>query len=50
MLIPKRGEIKPGLHMQVVEKQNQRNGKVMLTDSTVGRVQAIVGGSSQPQH
>ena len=49
MLIPKLGEIKPGLRMQVVEKQNQRSGKGMLTDSTVGCVQAIVGGSCQLQ-
>ena len=66
MGVPARSEIRPGIRVQVVEKQNQPTGKltegvvlrlltnspthphgikVMLTDGTVGRVQAIVGAS-----
>ena len=67
MRVPARSEIRPGMRVQVVEKQNQPTGKltegvvmrlltnspthphgikVMLTDGTVGRVQAIVGAAS----
>lgn len=73
MRVPARSEIRPGMRVQIVEKQNQPTGKltegvvlrlltnspthphgikVMLTDGTVGRVQAIVtpepGGSEPP--
>lgn len=33
---PKRSEIKPGMRVQIVEKQNQRTGK--LTEGTVARI------------
>ena len=33
---PKRSEIKPGLRVQIVEKQNQRSGK--LTEGIVARI------------
>jgi uncharacterized repeat protein (TIGR03833 family) len=33
---PKRIEIKPGLRVQIVEKQNQRSGK--LTEGVVARI------------
>ncbi len=36
MAVPKRSEIKPGLRVQIVEKQNQRTGK--LTDGIVSRI------------
>lgn len=70
MRVPARSEIRPGMRVQIVEKQNQPTGKltegvvlrlltsspthphgikVMLTDGTVGRVQAIVSpGAPQP--
>ncbi len=34
--VPKRSEIKPGVHVQIVEKQNQRTGK--LTEGIVSRI------------
>ena len=34
--VPKRSEIKPGLRVQIVEKQNQRTGK--LTEGIVARI------------
>jgi len=34
--VPKRSEIKPGLVVQIVEKQNQRSGK--LTEGVVARI------------
>jgi uncharacterized repeat protein (TIGR03833 family) len=36
MPVPKRSEIKPGLVVQIVEKQNQRSGK--LTEGVVARI------------
>ena len=33
---PKRSEIKPGMRVQIVEKQNQRTGK--LTEGVVARI------------
>jgi uncharacterized repeat protein (TIGR03833 family) len=36
MPVPKRSEIKPGLRVQIVEKQNQRSGK--LTEGVVARI------------
>jgi uncharacterized repeat protein (TIGR03833 family) len=36
MTVPKRSEIKPGLRVQIVEKQNQRTGK--LTEGIVSRI------------
>ncbi|MCL5952518.1 MAG: YwbE family protein [Chloroflexi bacterium] len=33
---PKRSEIKPGMRVQIVEKQNQRTGK--LTEGVVSRI------------
>ena len=36
MPVPKRSEIKPGLRVQIVEKQNQRTGK--LTEGIVARI------------
>ena len=36
MATPKRSEIKPGLVVQIVEKQNQRSGK--LTEGVVARI------------
>ncbi len=43
MAIPKRNEIKPGLRVQIVEKQNQRTGK--LTEGVVARIL-----TSSPKH
>lgn len=40
---PKRIEIKPGLHVQIIEKQNQRSGQ--LTEGVVARIL-----TSSPQH
>ena len=40
---PKRSEIKIGAHVQIVEKQNQRSGK--LTKGIVARIL-----TSSPQH
>ena len=42
---PKRSEIKIGAHVQIVEKQNQRSGK--LTEGTVAR---ILTSSAQHPH
>jgi uncharacterized repeat protein (TIGR03833 family) len=42
---PKRSEIKPGLRVQIVEKQNQRSGQ--LTEGFVAR---ILTRSSQHPH
>ncbi len=36
MAVPKRSEIKPGMRVQIVEKQNQRTGK--LTEGIVARI------------
>ncbi len=36
MSVPKRSEIKPGTSVQIVEKQNQRTGK--LTEGIVARI------------
>ena len=36
MTIPKRSELRPGLRVQVVEKQNQRNG--VLTSGVIARL------------
>jgi uncharacterized repeat protein (TIGR03833 family) len=36
MPVPKRSEIKPGLRVQIIEKQNQRTGK--LTEGIVARI------------
>ena len=36
MAVPKRSEIKPGIIVQIVEKQNQRSGK--LTEGVVARI------------
>jgi uncharacterized repeat protein (TIGR03833 family) len=36
MTIPKRSEIRPGLRVQIVEKQNQRSGE--LTAGVVARI------------
>jgi uncharacterized repeat protein (TIGR03833 family) len=43
MPIPTRSEIKPGLRVQIVEKQNQRTGK--LTEGIVARIL-----TSSPKH
>ncbi|MCL4487379.1 MAG: YwbE family protein [Chloroflexi bacterium] len=40
---PKRSEIKPGMRVQIVEKQNQRTGK--LTEGVVARIL-----TSSPSH
>ena len=36
MTIPKRSELRPGLRVQIVEKQNQRSG--VLTAGVVARI------------
>jgi uncharacterized repeat protein (TIGR03833 family) len=36
MSLPKRNEIRPGMRVQIVEKQNQRTGA--LTEGTVARI------------
>ena len=36
MSLPKRNEIRPGLRVQIVEKQNQRTGA--LTEGAVARI------------
>ncbi len=36
MNVPKRSEIRPGLRVQIVEKQNQRTGQ--LTEGIVARI------------
>ena len=43
MPTPNRSEIKPGLHVQIVEKQNQRSGA--LTEGIVARIL-----TSSPRH
>ena len=44
MLVPKRTEIRPGLRVQIVEKQNQRSGKV--TEGIVARI--LTSSSTHP--
>jgi uncharacterized repeat protein (TIGR03833 family) len=44
MTTPKRSEIKPGLRVQIVEKQNQRTGK--LTEGIVARI--LTSSSTHP--
>jgi uncharacterized repeat protein (TIGR03833 family) len=36
MTLPKRTEIRPGLRVRIIEKQNQRTG--VLTDGVVARI------------
>ncbi len=36
MPVPKRSELRPGVRVQIVEKQNQRSGK--LTEGVVARI------------
>ncbi len=43
MPVPKRNQIQPGLRVQIVEKQNQRSGK--LTEGIVARIL-----TSSPKH
>jgi uncharacterized repeat protein (TIGR03833 family) len=45
MPVPKRSEIKPGLRVQIVEKQNQRSGTL-----TVGIVADILTNSPTQPH
>jgi uncharacterized repeat protein (TIGR03833 family) len=45
MALPKRSEIKSGLRVQIVEKQNQRSGKM-----TEGIVARILTSSSKHPH
>ena len=45
MTTPKRSEIKPGSHVQIVEKQNQRTGKL-----TEGIVKDILTNSPTHPH
>jgi uncharacterized repeat protein (TIGR03833 family) len=44
MSLPKRNEIRPGLRVQIVEKQNQRTGA--LTEGTVARI--LTSSASHP--
>jgi uncharacterized repeat protein (TIGR03833 family) len=44
MATPKRSEIKPGSHVQIVEKQNQRTGR--LTEGVVARI--LTGSPTHP--
>jgi uncharacterized repeat protein (TIGR03833 family) len=44
MPVPKRSEIKPGIRVQIVEKQNQRTGK--LTEGVVARI--LTSSSTHP--
>jgi len=44
MPVPKRSELRPGVRVQVVEKQNQRSGK--LTEGVVARV--LTSSSTHP--
>ena len=44
MPVPKRSEIKPGMRVQIVEKQNQRTGK--LTEGIVARI--LTSSSTHP--
>ncbi len=43
MPVPNRSEIRAGMHVQIVEKQNQRSGK--LTEGIVARIL-----TSSPKH
>jgi uncharacterized repeat protein (TIGR03833 family) len=43
MTVPKRSEIKPGLRVQIVQKQDQRTGS--LTEGVVARIL-----TSSPKH
>ena len=45
MALPVRSEIRPGLQVQIVEKQNQRSGA--STEETVAR---LLTGSATPPH
>lgn len=44
MPVPKRSEIKPGMRVQIVEKQNQRSGA--LTEGIVSRI--LTSSSTHP--
>ena len=44
MPVPKRSEIKPGLCVQIIEKQNQRSGA--LTEGIVARI--LTSSSTHP--
>lgn len=44
MPVPKRSDIRPGLVVQIVEKQNQRSGK--LTEGVVDRI--LTSSSAHP--
>ena len=44
MSVPKRSEITPGLRVQIIEKQNQRTGK--LTEGVVTRI--LTSSSTHP--
>jgi uncharacterized repeat protein (TIGR03833 family) len=44
MSIPKRNEIHPGLRVRIVEKQNQRTGR--LTEGVVRRI--LTGSATHP--
>jgi uncharacterized repeat protein (TIGR03833 family) len=44
MSLPKRNEIRPGLRVQIVEKQNQRTGA--LTEGAVARI--LTSSASHP--
>ncbi|MBI4785932.1 MAG: YwbE family protein [Chloroflexi bacterium] len=44
MPVPKRNEIRPGLRVQIVEKHNQRTGK--LTEGVVARI--LTSSSTHP--
>ena len=44
MSLPRRSEIRPGLRVQIVEKQNQRTGT--LTEGTVARI--LTSSASHP--
>jgi len=44
MSLPKRSEIRPGLRVRIVEKQNQRTGA--LTEGIVARI--LTGNPSHP--
>ena len=43
MSLPVRSEIRPGLTVQIVEKQNQRNGVVTATYSHLAHSPAVHG-------
>jgi len=44
MTVPKRNEIRAGLHVQIIEKQNQRTGT--LTEGIVARI--LTSSSTHP--